>query len=133
MADEVLVTDTDVIIGFLRGRDPGSGTVRKLIARGHLRITAVTAFELRLGADFLDREHRIMALLRGKTLPMDLLAGIHAGDIYSRLRASGLEIGIKDSLQAGVCRRFDIPLCTGNVRHFERVAGLRLVPIAEER
>ena len=72
-----------------------------------------------------------MALLRAKTLPLDLLAAMHAGDIYSRLRASGLEIGVNDSLQAGVCRRFDIPLCTGNVRHFERVAGLQLVPIPD--
>lgn len=103
--------------------------VRDWISRGCLRLTAVTAFELRLGADFFDREHRIMALVRARTLPLDPLAALHAGDIFSRLRASGLEIGLKDSLQAGVCRRFDIPLCTRNLRHFERVAGLQLVPI----
>ncbi|HZJ51969.1 MAG TPA: hypothetical protein VFF07_14280 [Actinomycetota bacterium] len=68
MADGPLVADTDVILEFLRGRDPGS-TVRNLFLRGHLRITAVTAFELRLGADFFDREYRIIMPLVSQPTP----------------------------------------------------------------
>jgi len=33
---------------------------------------------------------------------------------------------LRDALIAGVCLRFDLPLATRNVRHFERVEQLRV-------
>ena len=131
MAAGLVVADTDLIIDFLRGRDPGAGAVRRWLRSDRLRVTSVTAFELRVGTDFLDRARDLRSLLAGRTLPMDLLAGLLAGDIYSRLRADGLDIGVKDALQSGVCRRFELPIATRNLRHLERVEGLALAPLEE--
>ena len=126
MAERFVVADTDLVIDFLRGTGDGAPRVRALVKEGRLRLTAVTAFELRVGTGFLRQADRLSALLARRTLPLDTVAAIRAGEVFAHLRAEGADIGVKDALQAGVCLRFDLPLATRNVRHFDRVGGLRL-------
>lgn len=126
MADLVVV-DSDLIIDYLRGRGPGAEYVRALLSEGRLRITAVTALELRVGTDALARQADIMRLARRRTFPIDLASALRAGEVAASLRASGQDIGLADCLQAGLCLRHDLPFATRNRRHFERVDGLRLI------
>ncbi|MGI8426370.1 MAG: type II toxin-antitoxin system VapC family toxin [Actinomycetota bacterium] len=126
----LVVADTDLVIDFLRGKGPGASLLRGWLGEHELRLTAVTAFELRLGASFLSDAGSIRALFHRRTLGLDAAAGLLAGEVYSELNARGKGIGIKDCLQAGICRRYDLPLATRNTGHFERVAGLRLIPVA---
>jgi tRNA(fMet)-specific endonuclease VapC len=125
----LVVVDTDLIIDFLRGRGDGAKLVRTLIIERRMRTTAVTAFELRVGADFLPRRDDIMRLLRTRTVPLDLAAALRAGEIAAALQRSGQVIGQADCLQAGICVRHDLPLATRNRKHFSRVADLRLVEL----
>lgn len=127
VADGHVVADTDLIIDFLRGRGPGALSVREWLRDGRLRLTAITAFELRVGTDFMARRVDVERLLAKRTLPLDTPAAVNAGEIFAHLRSEGIQIGIKDCLQGGICRRFDLALATRNVRHFERVRGLRLL------
>lgn len=129
VAHGLVVADTDVVIDFLRGGEPGASALRGPLSEDRLRFTAVTAFELRVGTDFLDRRRDIVSLLAGRTLPLDALAAIRGGEVYARLRQAGEEIGIKDSLQAGICLRYELELLTRNIAHFRRVLGLRLAPV----
>lgn len=129
MADALVVADTDLIIDFLRGSDPGASFVEGLLRDGRIRLTAITAFELRVGADFLRRRGRIDRLLARRTLSLDTLAALHAGEVYALLERAGRGIGVKDALVAGTCRRYGLPLATRNVGHFQRVPGLDLEPI----
>ncbi len=126
MADGLVAADTDVVIDFLRAQDPGAAAVRALIRQRRLALTAVTAFELRLGADFVHRRDVIEPLLARRTRPLDLRAAVLAGQVAARLRADGEGIGMADSLQAGICLRFGLPLLTRNVRHFSRVPDLEV-------
>jgi tRNA(fMet)-specific endonuclease VapC len=128
VTDPVIV-DSDLVIDFLRGRGPGAALVRELLAAGRLRLTAVTAFELRVGADFAAREASIAPLFLGRTLPLDAEATLRAGAIWSELRAGGVGIGPADTLQAGVALRFGLRLATRNVRHFSRIPGLTLADV----
>jgi len=125
MADSLVVADTDLVIDFLRDHDPGAGWMQDRLERGLVRITAITAFELRLGADFFQRQRAINRLL-ARALPLDAPAAVRAGALFSKLRAEGRAIDLRDALIAGVCLRFDLPLATRNVRHFERVEQLRV-------
>lgn len=127
----LLVVDTDLVIDFLRGHGPGSSLVRRLIAERRFRITAITAFELRVGADFLTRRDDILRLGRSRTFPLDPAAALRAGEVAAALRTAGNDIGMADCLQAGICLKFDLPLATRNRKHFERVAGLRLFDFGE--
>lgn len=126
MAVGLVAADTDIVIDFLRGREPGASSFRRSLSGDQVRLTAVTAFELRVGTDFLERHGDIVALLGGRTLPLDALGAIRGGEVYARLRQGGEDIGVKDSLQAGICLRYDLPLLTRNVDHFRRVPGLRI-------
>jgi len=125
--DGLRVVDTDLAIDFLRDRAPGAHRVKEWLERDVARFSAVTAFELRLGTDFTRRAERIGRLLAARTLPLDHAAALIAGEVFVRLRGLGLEIGVNDSLLAGTCLRFDLPLATRNIRHFARVEGLRLI------
>ena len=126
----LVVVDTDLIVDFLRGKGPGVALVRELVARHRLRVTAITAFELRVGADFLARRDDILRLVRSRTFPLDPASALHAGEVAASLRAAGQDIGMADCLQAGICMNFDLPFATRNHKHFERVQGLRLFDVA---
>jgi len=132
VAEGLVAADTDLVIDFLRGSARGAEIVRELLRERRLLLTSITAFELRVGTDFLDRAEQISPLLDSRTLPLDTLGALRAGETYVRLRERGEDIGIKDALQAGICLRFDIQLATGNVRHFRRVPGLRLREVGSE-
>ena len=99
---------------------------------GDLRLSAATAFELRLGADFLRRRRAIETLITRLTLPVDGAEAMLAGEIYARLERTGDRIRVQDALIAGVYRRFDLPLATRNVRHFRRVRDLALIDVPGE-
>jgi tRNA(fMet)-specific endonuclease VapC len=125
----LVVVDTDLVIDFLRGEGPGTSLVHELIVGHRLRVTAITAFELRVGTDFLARRHDILRLVRSRTFPLDPGSALRAGELATKLRGAGQDIGLADCLQAGICLNFDLPLATSNRKHFDRVEGLRLVDV----
>lgn len=129
----LVAVDTDLLIDFLRGRGEGARLVRELVVGRRLRVTAVTAFELRLGSDFVHRSDDILGLIRGRTFPLDMASALRGGEVASTLQRDGREIGFADCMQAGICLRYDLPLATRNRRHFQRVEGLRLVDLQAER
>lgn len=124
----IIVADTDVLIDFLAGADPGSEAVAHHLELGNLSTTVITRFELLCGARTKKQEHQIKQLLR--TLPT-LLLGESAADssaaIRNDLRAAGKEIGMADSLIAGIVLNKDCILLTRNRKHFEPIDGLKLV------
>ncbi|MCV7402034.1 type II toxin-antitoxin system VapC family toxin [Mycobacterium fragae] len=125
----LVIVDTDLLVDFLRGKGSGVRLVRELVAGHRLRVTAITAFELRVGTDFLGRRDDILRLVRSRTFPLDPSSALRAGDVAATLRAAGKDIGMADCLQAGICLNFDLPFATRNRKHFDRVEGLRLFDV----
>jgi tRNA(fMet)-specific endonuclease VapC len=70
-------------------------------------------------------------LLAGRTLPVDVDAALNAGAVWNQLAASGVGIGLSDTLQAGIALSFGVPLATRDRKHFERVPGLELASLRE--
>ncbi|MGH3576358.1 MAG: type II toxin-antitoxin system VapC family toxin, partial [Mycobacterium sp.] len=95
----LVVVDTDLVIDFLRGKGPGASLVRELIVSHRLRVTAITAFELRVGADFLVRRDEILRLVHSRTFPLDSRSALRAGELAATLRGAGQDIGLADYLQ----------------------------------
>ena len=120
------VLDTDVLIDYLRGHGPGVDLVARLGRRGYL-ITAITTFELALGTTHRHDPAPVLALLEAPSLALTPRGGLRGGEALSRLRQNGEGIDIRDALQAGICLDADRPLVTRNLRHFDRVPGLRVV------
>jgi tRNA(fMet)-specific endonuclease VapC len=122
----MIVADTDVLIEFLRGREPFAERVAVEIRRG-LSTTAVTAFELLAGAHTAKQKKSVEDLLDGLTvLVLDTPAAARGAQVRRELEKRGMGIGMADSLIAGVCLSCEAALLTGNVKHFSRVPELVL-------
>jgi predicted nucleic acid-binding protein len=91
----------------------------------------INRFELLAGARGERQRERVLALLEGLvTLPLDAAAADQAAEVRQRLEADGAPIGMADSLVAGIVIQRRGILLTRNRRHFDRVAGLALSPLA---
>jgi len=129
----MIVADTDVLIDFLAGRDPGAERIRAELDRGLLRTTAVTRFELLSGARNTSQEAAIRHLLAAiPTLSLDQQAADRAAQIERSLQRTGEAIGMADSLIAGIVLSQGATLLTRNRRPFARVSGLRLADLSAE-
>lgn len=124
-----VVVDTDLVIDFLSGKGPGSQLVPGLIAERRFTVTAVTAFELRVGTDFHRRHEHIMRLLNQRSLAFDVASALEASRVAAELEAVGTPIGMADCMQAGCCLRYRLPFATRNRKHFDRVPGLGLIDL----
>jgi len=126
--------DTSVMIDLDRGTPGTAEKASQLDRSGPHALSAVTLFEFPFGVHIkyhdegLDRaitavEDLLSALV---VLPLDEETSKVAAQIAAKLRRSGKEIGIQDVYLAATAIRNDLPLLTGNPRHFRRVAGLRV-------
>jgi predicted nucleic acid-binding protein len=126
----VIVADADVLIDALRGRASARARIAEALAAGTLATTAVTAFELRSGADS-DRARAAVGLLLAplEILPFDQAAAGAAARIRRELEAEGQPIGMADYLIAGICLVRSATLLTRNRAHFARVSGLMVAGV----
>ncbi len=117
----MMVADSDLLIDFLRGKEPGCGRIKDAISAGPLATTVVNVFELKSGAR-TDRERdKVSALLAALTiLPLDESAATAAARTREALEARGAAIGMADYLIAGVCLAIGATLLTRNLDHFDR-------------
>lgn len=120
------VLDTDVLIDHLRGAGPGHDLVALLAPRLDFHVSAVSAFELALGASFAQDLAPARALLRAPGLQLTREAGVRGGEALRALRSQGKAIDVRDAMQAGICLAAELPLVTRNVAHFDRVDGLEV-------
>ncbi len=127
----MIVADTDVLIDFLAGREPGAGRIALELEAGGLRATAITRFELLSGVRSDRQEAAIRQLLEAvPALPLDTASADRAADVRRTLDGTGQSIGMGDSLIAGIVLSNGGLLLTRNRRHFERVEGLALGELA---
>jgi tRNA(fMet)-specific endonuclease VapC len=122
-----IVADTDVLIDFMAGYEPSASRIALEIERGALKTTAVTRFELLAGASSARQQRNVRDLLEAvPALPLDARAADRAAEVRRALEKRGHPIGMGDSLVAGVVLAAGGILLTRNLKHFERVEGLRL-------
>ena len=121
--------DTNLCIRVLRDRPAGLRARFNANADG-LCISTIVLTELLHGAAKSARpEHNRREVerfaARLEVLAFDTEAADHAADIRADLERKGLPIGGYDLLIAGHARSRGLIVVTGNLRQFERVAGLR--------
>jgi predicted nucleic acid-binding protein len=123
----MILADTDVLIDFLNGAEPGAGRVAQAAETGALQTTAITRFELLVGARSEQELGAIDALLGAiPTLSVGEEAAEHGARIQRQLQRAGQSIGMADSLIAGTALAHSASLLTRNRKHFSRIQGLRL-------
>jgi tRNA(fMet)-specific endonuclease VapC len=122
----MIIADTDVLIDFLRGRGVAARIAVELESRS-VGTTAITAFEIRSGARTARQRSAVDALLEAMTiLPFGPEEAQVAAEVRQQVESQGLPIGMADYMIAAICISNDGVLLTRNLKHFERVKGLRL-------
>jgi len=122
--------DTDILVAIQRELPAAREAAVELDQQSNVSITPISAFEMCLGAHASGRPENIVStieMLRELVLlPMDLESCIEAGKIASTLRETGEGLYVRDALIAGIVMRHGETLVTRNLRHFNRVDGLRV-------
>lgn len=122
-----VVADTDALIDLAEGAG-AHAAVKALLRAGRLATTVVSVFELWRGCETAEQRAKARDLLRGiRVYPVTTAAALRAAELWRDLEERGDRVGERDTLIAGVCLATRLALLTGNVKHFRRVPGLRLV------
>ncbi|HET9957097.1 MAG TPA: type II toxin-antitoxin system VapC family toxin [Polyangiaceae bacterium] len=121
--------DTDSVSFALRGYGRvGARLVEH--APSHVCISAVTAAELRFGAERRD-SRKLRRLIETFTstvsvMPFDDECAAAFGKVAARLMEKGRRIGHYDALIAAHAIALEVTLVTNNEKHFGQVEGLKL-------
>ena len=123
----MIVADTDVLIDFLGGRNPGADRIAYELETGLLGTTAINRFELLCGARTRREQIPVLELLDALALlPLNRQAADRAAVVRRSLKENGVDIGMGDCLIAGIVLENNGILLTRNQRHFDRIEGLQL-------
>ena len=125
----LILADTDVLIDYLAGTQPVADEKATYIQSDQLATSAVSCFELLVGAREGKRGDAVRRLVRRiPVVAVDRQAAVEAAQVRRQLAERGFTIGMADSLIAGTAIACDFPLVTRNRKHFERIENLRLLP-----
>jgi tRNA(fMet)-specific endonuclease VapC len=124
--------DSDIFSELLRDRNE---QVKKrsdayLSVFGAFTLSVVTIAEIIEGFQQLQHYEKVDKIIerikrdKHDILVFDFAAALIAGKIIGDLHRTGQPIGLADSFIAAIAIRDDIPLVTGNTRHFERIVAL---------
>ena len=117
--------DTSILIDMLRGRERAERLVRSH-AREERAATAVSVYELSLGATTAGRERAALELLESLLLlPLGSDAAWKAGDTMRTLRRAGRTPPLRDLLVGTIAREAGCRLYTSD-RRFPPLEGLDL-------
>ena len=123
-----MVIDTGIFIEHLRAKDKTRTTLYQLAENEVLCISAVSVYELYMGATTLDKVKDVGQLITGLTiLPFDETVAITAAEIFLKLKRNNQLIEFRDIFIAATCIANELPIATLNKKHFKRVDNLKIL------
>ncbi len=124
-----MVIDSNIFIEHLRAKDkPATKFSLLLNERKKLFISAVSVFELYMGATNMEKEKSIQLLIEGiAILPFDYKVSIKSAEIFHHLKSKNQLIEFRDIFIAATCLVNDLPIITLNSKHFERIEALKII------
>jgi predicted nucleic acid-binding protein len=121
-----MVIDTGIFIEHLRAKDKLSTKLYSLSDNNNLFISAISLYELYMGATTNEKEDDIKYLTEDLTvLPFTDAVSKKAAQIYHQLRLTNKMVEFRDIFIAATCIVNELPIVTANKKHFNRIKGLR--------
>ncbi|MGQ9720958.1 MAG: type II toxin-antitoxin system VapC family toxin [Candidatus Jordarchaeum sp.] len=125
---ETLCLDTDILIDFLRGKI--RDRIKQLEEEFQLTTTTINLFELYYGAYKTKKERNVKSVdelaIRLEALGFTDESAKLLGGIMTELEKTGQVVDFRDVMIAGIVLENDVKLYTKNVKHFERIKGIKL-------
>lgn len=134
----MILLDTDVVSFIMKGDDRGETYFEHV--KGHaLCVSFMTAAELFAWAELRHwgerRRVELDWLLSNRYAVLGFELGLARE--WARIQAEGVAAGrpiaVQDCWVAATARYYDLPLATHNRKHFEDVAGIRLLPPPQDQ
>lgn len=123
-----MVIDTGIFIEHLRIKDKTASTLYKLADNSDLFISAVSLYELYMGATTIEKEADVQNITSDLSiLPFTDAVAQKAAEIYHQLRRSSQVIEFRDIFIAATALVNELPIVTLNKKHFKRVDGLQIL------
>ncbi len=123
-----MVADTGIFIEHLRAKDKLSTTLYKISENTSIFISAVTVYELYMGATTKEKEQDVSVITENFiVLSFTDAVAQKAAEIYHKLRLSNQMIEFRDIFIAATCIVNELPLVTLNKKHFKRIEGLKIL------
>lgn len=124
------LVDTDMVASYLNGRPAEVALLQRLLPDG-LALSTVTYGKLYEGILYGRDPARQLAgfrrFLHGvRVLDVNRRIARHFGRVRGTLRQQGLLLPAPDLLNGATALACDLTLVTRNLRHFQRVPGLRI-------
>jgi len=123
----LILLDTSAVVLLFRAAEPPS-----ILAGERVGISTIVETELFQGVfrggGKKERRRVEGFIAETRVFAFDSSAAEATARLRVELWKSGTPIGDFDSQIAGHAMALDLPLLTDNVRHFERVEGLRIIP-----
>lgn len=127
MENPGVVIDTSVFIEFLRAKSKAETTLFRISEEIQLYISAITLYELHMGATNPEKLNDIRILTDDiPVLSFNESVAKEAGDIYHKLRKSNKMIEFRDIFIAATALAYNFPVKTLNIKHFNRIPNIRL-------
>ena len=128
MENKRILVDTSVMIEFLRKKDKTKAVLWFLKEQGYyLFISVITLFELYVGAKTEEQKKELEKILKWiEILVFNNEIALLSAKVFNELKAKNKIIEFRDIFIACTSIVRDIPLCTLNLKHFERVEGLKI-------
>jgi predicted nucleic acid-binding protein len=128
---EIICLDTNVLIAHKRAKkaDKDKTFLFRLTTQGYqFAVSSITVYEL-LRGDNQDEDIYWKTMFSNmRVLDFDSRCAEYAAKIYQDLKARGMLIESEDLLIAATALSHQMKLATGNIKHFNRVIGLELIP-----
>ena len=122
-----MVIDTCIFIEFLRAKDKSKTELFKLSKSIDLCVSAVTLYELYMGATNDSKKQDVKLLTEDLVvLPFDEEVSEKAADIYHQLKSKHHEIEFRDIFIAATCIVNELPIKTMNVKKFSQILELKI-------
>ena len=128
---EIILLDTNVLIAHKRAKkaDKDKTFLFHLTTQGYqFAVSSITVYELLRGDNQNEDAYWKMMFSNMSILDFDSHCAEYAAKIYQDLKARGLLIESEDLLIAATALKHQMKLATGNIKHFNRVIGLELIP-----
>lgn len=122
--------DTDILSEVLKGRDPimVSRADSYRAEHGRLTTSVITIVEIVAGLQKSKHQQTLQRFASTihsiDVLPLEVNAGLLAGEIQGALEMIGRPIGRADPLIAAIAISHNLTLVTGNARHFQQLIDL---------
>lgn len=128
-----MIIDTNILIRLERETRRGVAGVAtrffESLNETRICITPTIAGEIACGASMGGRETWERFLLPFERVPINAEASWHYGVQYKKLASRGDLIGANDLWIAATALAHQLPVATGNIKEFRRIAGLDVVAV----